>query len=102
MAQFPNIITTTCISTAPPPPDPRCADPAFALANPGICSTTPTLILKPSVLLTCSLGSVQFETYQDLAGVETQITTGVIYSSSNPSVALVSASTGSCTGVAAG
>jgi von Willebrand factor type A domain/Bacterial Ig-like domain (group 2) len=102
MSNFPNIITTQCIPTTPPPPDPRCADRAFALANPGICSTTPVLILKPSVLLTCSLGSVQFQTFQDLAGVETRIMSGVIYSSSNPAVAIVSASTGNATGISTG
>lgn len=102
MSNFPNIILTPCIPTTPPPPDPRCADKAFALANPGICSTTPVLILKPSVLLTCSLGSVQFKTFLDQGGVEKQVMTGVVYSSSNNSIALVSASTGNATGIASG
>jgi hypothetical protein len=102
VSNFPNIINTPCIPTAPPPPDPRCADKAFALANPGSCSTTPVLILKPGVLLTCALGSVQFKTFLDLAGVETEVKDGVVYSSSNSTVALIGASTGNATGIAAG
>jgi subtilisin-like proprotein convertase family protein len=99
---FPNIITTPCIPTTPPPLDPRCSDPAFARAYPGICVGAAVLILKPSDVLQCVLGSIQFKAFLEQNGTETLITSGVVFSSSNTDVAVIGASNGSASGVASG
>lgn len=102
MPNFPNLLTSPCLDTSPPPPDNRCSDPSFVLANPGVCAATPILIIKPGVLLTCVLGSVQFRAFLEQNGVESQPTSGVVFSSSNPDVAIVGAISGNTTGIAAG
>src|SRR4051812_44459609 len=99
---FPIIIKADCNPQTQPPPDARCGDPAFALAHPEICLTTPVLRLKPGIALGCILGSVQFQTFLDQGGVEAHLTTGVIYSVSNPALALIGAISGNLTGIAPG
>lgn len=99
---FPNIINTDCIPTAPPPPDARCDDPAFALLHPEICSSSPVLVLKPGAAIACFLGSIQFEAFVELAGVETQVTSGVVFTTSDPTIALVGANSGNATGTGPG
>lgn len=99
---FPNIIETACIPTTPVPPDARCGDPIFALLHPEICANAPFLVIKPGILVACILGSVQFRAFTVLNGMETEVTTGVSFSSSDASVALVGAISGNATGVGQG
>jgi hypothetical protein len=84
------------------PNDPRCADAAFAAANPGICGSDAYLVLKPSSSLIPVMTSVQFNTFLYQNGVETQLTTGLVYGSSDPTIFAVGASSGNGTGLAAG
>lgn len=98
---FGRVIRADCLNT-PPPPDPRCDDPAFAVAFPEICLATPTLIIKPSVTLVCALGSMQFRAFYVKAGVETDVTAQCIFSSSNFDVAIVGAVSGNATGLTTG
>lgn len=103
---FPNIIIDPCIPTTPPtvpiaPTNPACADPQYTLANPSICNN-PVLILKPGIGLLCILGEVQLEAFLSQNGQEMPLTSGVVFSSSNSSIALVGASSGNATGVGAG
>ena len=87
--KFDRQTTASCIVQPPPPPDPRCADASFALAHPDICSFA--LIIKPSVGLLCLNESVQFRVYEFANGVETELTTGVTFTSSNPGAFVKSA-----------
>lgn len=102
--------------------DPRCNDPAFAQANPGICGIDPRcvgsafaeahpeicgpstseLVLKPSTTVLCKDKSVQLHTFIRQGTNETEVSSGVIYRSSNQSIALVGAIGGNVTGVAEG
>jgi von Willebrand factor type A domain/F5/8 type C domain len=102
MANFPNIVNAPCVSTAPPAPNPSCSDPAYALANPQICGNAPTLRIKPGILITCALGSVQFQAFTLTNGVESQVTTGVSWSVSDMTVALIGAVSGNATGIGVG
>ena len=95
------IITQRCLTD--PPPDPRCANEAFALANPDICPMVPRLVIRPSFALACSLGSVQFKaSYFDAVGIETDVTDQTIFESSNPNIAVVGATSGNATGLSTG
>lgn len=98
---FGNIQTASCVNVAPPP-DVRCDDPAFALANPGICPVAPQLVIKPGVALTCAFGSIQFKAFIVKDGTETELTSGVIFATSNPDVAVVGAISGNATGLTTG
>lgn len=85
--------------------DPRCSDPAFALNNPTICAQAARLIIKPSVAVTCPLGSIQFRAFSVLAGVETDVTDQAVFSTGNPDVAVVAvvgASSGNATALSDG
>lgn len=99
------ITTAPCVTT-PTPSDPRCSDPAFAVQNPDICagsgSLSPHLILKPSVALTCALGSIQFKAFLVTNGIEQDVSEDCVFSTSDMTVALIGASSGSCTGVSQG
>lgn len=99
---FPNVINSPCIPTTPPPPDNRCSDPVFALLHPDICANSPFLRIKPEILLTCALGSVQFEAFTVTNGSETLVTDGVTWSVSDTSVALIGVASGNATGIAPG
>lgn len=98
---LPNIITPTC-SNALPPPDPRCSDPAFALANPAICGTSTRLILKPSVAILCQLSTIQFRAFTVQGGTETDVTSQTTFTSSDFTIASIGLGTGSCAGIAPG
>lgn len=110
MINLPNINTRDCpIPSAPDGncPDPRCADADFAAANPDICPggrppASAVLVLKPSTLLLCPTSTSQLATYVAIDGSEQPVPSGVTYTSSNPAVATVNASTGLITGVADG
>lgn len=98
---FGRITAADCVNVAPPP-DQRCQDPAFSLANPDICFTAPTLVIKPSFALVCALGSIQFRAFYVKNGVETDVTSQSVFTSSNQTVALVGAASGNATGIALG
>lgn len=98
---FGTIIKATCENVAPPA-DSRCSDPAFALAHPDICPVAPFLVLKPAVGLVCTLGSIQLRAVFTKDGVEEDVTEDTIFSSSDPDVAVVGATSGNATGVSEG
>jgi hypothetical protein len=85
-----------------PPPDARCSDPAFALNNPAICGAQAELIIKPSFAVACELGSVQFKAFVLTSGSETDVTDSTVFSTSDPAVAVVGATSGNATGMGAG
>lgn len=95
------IITAECVNQ-PTPPDARCQDPAFALANPTLCPVAPFLLIKPGVALTCALGCMQFRSFYVKNGKETDVTTSSIFSSSNTDVFVIGATSGAGTGIALG
>lgn len=95
-------ITTADCTNILPPPDPRCADDAFRIANPDICFSAPILVIKPAVALVCTLGSTQFQAFYVKNGVETDVTAQSVFTSSNQSVALVGAVSGNATGISLG
>lgn len=99
---FGHIINHECINVAPPP-DPRCADPAFALANPDVCPVAPRLVIKPGVAVACALsGSLQFRAVFITSGIEEDVTSDTIFTTSDPNVAVIGAVTGNATGLNAG
>lgn len=95
------IVTAPCNNT-PPLPDARCNDPVFALLNPNICGTSSQLIIKPSVALCCLLGGVQFKAVVVSNGQEKDVTAQTTFTTSNPDVAVVGATSGNATGVGDG
>lgn len=98
---FGMITSLPCIN-APAPADNRCEDAAFALAHPDMCPQTGRLLLKPGLGLSCVLAGVQFRAYLLEGGTEKEITSGVIYSSSNPDVATIGSASGKASGLSAG
>lgn len=94
------IIKSDC-QNVPPPPDARCSDPAFALANPDICQIQTRLVIKPGSVLLCLLGSVQFRAFLVKNGIETDVTNETIFTSSTENV-IVGAASGNATGVISG
>lgn len=94
--------TTGSATVLPPSVDDRCADPAFAAANPDICKTYPRLLLKPGHLCLNTFGTVQLRTYLYANGTELEITNGLTYTTSDPSVAVIGAIGGNVTGTGAG
>lgn len=95
------IIRADCVNT-PAPIDPRCEDEAFRIQNPGVCPVHPVLIIKPSVALTCALGSIQFKAFYTVEGIETDVTADCIWTSSDNNTALVGAISGNATGLSMG
>jgi len=98
---FGRISRGDCINV-PPPADPRCNDPAFALANPGICPAHARLVIKPGNALTCVLGPIQFKAFSVTNGVETDVSADTVWATSNDSIAIIGATSGNCTGTGAG
>lgn len=98
---FGRIATSPCVNT-PPPRDTRCDDPAFALANPGLCPIEPSLVVKPSFALACALGSVQFKAFYVQGNTETDVTAQAVFQTSDPNTAVVGAASGNATGLSAG
>lgn len=98
---FGNIIRNAC-ANVPLPPDSRCADPEFALLNPGICPSAPTLIIKPSSALVCRLGSIQLKAFILAGGMEKDVTDDTVFSSSDTSVLVIGATSGNATGLSTG
>lgn len=98
------IITREACINLPPPPDVRCQDQAFALANPNICSAQPRLVIKPGIGLICLYGSIQLRAFLADSSGETDVTGQTLFSSNNTSVVVVGAISGSAnaTGVTGG
>lgn len=103
MIDFGAITTRPCENVVPPL-DPRCSDPAFSIANPGVCPPTPTLIIKPGVALCCALGSIQFKAFTVFGTIETDVTDQAVFSSSDMDIAVIGAASGNATatGIQAG
>jgi hypothetical protein len=99
---FDRLTVAQCVVPPVPVPDPRCEDSAFAISNPDVCSTIGALIIKPSVVLLCELDSVQFKVYEFKNGVETELTTGVTFESSDDGVFTIGVAGGSGTALGAG
>jgi subtilisin-like proprotein convertase family protein len=105
MLELGNIVTEGCLNVAPAPTaaNPSCSDPSYALANPTICGTNlQTLILKPSMAICCLLGSVQLTAIVVQNGVETDVTAQTVFTTTDPDIAVVGASSGNVTGLAGG
>lgn len=85
--------------------DSRCADPAFAAANPDLCQTSDNqkLILKPGSALLCDDNTATFVAYLSTAALgEVPLSSGVIFSSSDSSVMTIDGNTGAATVVGTG
>jgi hypothetical protein len=95
------IIKVDCVNIGSVP-NQNCNDPAFAELNPGICGSTPQLIIQPSNVLCCLLGGVKFSAVQILNGVETDVTASTIFQISDPAIAVIGVSSGRATGVGEG
>jgi hypothetical protein len=99
---FGHISTEECVNVTPPP-DTRCSDPAFALANPDVCPPVPVLAIKPAVAMVCALhGEIQFRAFVSRNGVEEEVTDRAVFTSSNLNVLVVGAIGGTATGLATG
>lgn len=85
-----------------PSVDTRCADPAFRKAFPHLCVGFPRLTIKPSVVSICQLESRTFRAFLYANSVETEITTGLTWYSSNQGVIVVGGNTGKATGLTEG
>lgn len=83
-------------------PDARCSDSDFAIANPSICPTVPALIIKPASVVLCEGNSTQFRVASYANGVETELTEGVEFSSSDLSIFPIGVNGGAGTAIAAG
>lgn len=83
-------------------PDARCNDAAFASAHPDICGSQSYLIIKPSSALIMRLSGVSYTVFEYANGIESQVIDGLHFTSSNPDIFLIGASTGSGTGLAKG
>lgn len=59
-------------------------------------------MLKPAIGLLCALGSIQLRAVYTKDGVEEDVTEDTIFSSSDPSIAVVGATSGNATGVTEG
>lgn len=92
--------TAPCIVVEPPPPDERCNDAEFSLSHPDVCQSA--LVIKPGVASLCTLDSIQFRVYEYKGGIETELTTGITFSSSNPDAFVVGVNGGAGTALAAG
>ncbi len=89
-----------CIIQPPPPPDTRCLDARFALQNPGTCPSA--LILKPATAIICELDSIDFNLFEFKGGLETELTTGVVFTSSDPDIFVIGVNSGSGTALVPG
>lgn len=86
----------------PPSDDDRCADPAFAEANPGLCRGYPRLLLKPSSAIVETGGTQQYRTFLVVYDQETELTAGLAYTITDTNVAIINLTTGLATGVLPG
>lgn len=84
------------------PADPRCDDAAFAAANPSICGNAAYIVLKPASSIIAVLGAVQFSVFLYQNGVETPVSTNLLFGSSDPATLALGASSGNGTGLKSG
>lgn len=98
---FGRVITADCVD-ALPPPDARCSDPAFAIANPDLCGVQTRLILKPGTALLCELNSIQFQAFTVRGGIETDVTDDTIFTSGDLNIVVIGAISGNATGLIPG
>lgn len=82
--------------------DPRCADPSFAQANPGLCPNAARLILKPAYALKEQLQQFTYKAYVLANGLETELTSGVSFQVGSPAVASIGITNGKCTATSPG
>lgn len=82
--------------------DPRCEDPAFRAAHPELCDGITTLILKPGLVTLCKPRGVQFKTFVYANGTEMEVTTGLAYGSSDLYVVQIGAVSGKASAVGSG
>lgn len=82
--------------------DARCNDATFASAHPDICGAKSYLIIKPSSALIMRLSGVSYTVFEYANGVESQVTDSLNFTSSNPDIFLIGASSGSGTGLTKG
>lgn len=82
--------------------DPRCNDSAYALSHPDTCTNLGALILKPGYATVCHLESVRFRVFEYKNGVETELTEGVRFVSSDYAVFPVGINSGNGTALGAG
>jgi Mg-chelatase subunit ChlD len=85
-----------------PPVDDRCADPAFAEANPDLCRYFARLIIKNEYCDVVVDDEATFKAFAIANGKESALTAGITFASSDESIATIDASTGVATAVAAG
>lgn len=87
------------------PSDPTnadCSDPVFASANPSICGNPITLVLSPSVASIPVAGTQQYSTFLTQGGNNITVTQGLVFSSSDSTIASITSPAGVATGVTAG
>lgn len=82
--------------------DDRCKDPAFAALHPEICPNSPRLIVKPDKLSICKNAATQLRAYLVTGGGEQLLSVGVTWTSNNPGVLVIGATSGNATGIAPG
>lgn len=99
---FDRVTVAPCVVPPVPVVNPQCSDAEYAITHPGECSTVGALIIKPSVVLICELESVQFKVYELLNGVETELTSGIIFESSSQSVFTIGVNGGAGTALTDG
>lgn len=100
---FGRILNEECVNVPGPEVDPRCGDPAYALNNPDICGQSSLLMVKPGMVVACAMGkSVQFSAFIYENGEERDVTDDCLFTSSDTSIVLVSASGGGATGLIPG
>lgn len=107
-AGTPPAVTGSCDDPAyrvthPDCPDiPNCADPAYALAHPELCPNMPKLIIKPDVAVLGTTREILYSTFLYADGRENPIEEGVIYTTSDPTIAVIGTITGSLTAIRPG
>lgn len=91
-----------CVVPETAAPDSRCNDAEFALSNPTVCATQGVLIIKPGAASLCVSDSIQFRVYEYRNGLETELTSGITFASSDADVFAVGVNGGGGTALAVG
>lgn len=82
--------------------DDRCGDPDFAAQNPALCPNSPRIIVKPSVLLKEAFQQVTYQAFLLVGGQEQYLSSGVVWSCNDASVAQIGGGSGKCSTIAPG
>lgn len=91
-----------CIVQPAAPPDPRCLDPNFSLANPALCGAVSALIIRPSVAMLCELESIQFRVFEYVNLTEIEVTDQCVFGTSNVNVFPIGVNGGAGTALTTG